>query len=249
MTTKQASLPAQGERAKALFGLRRIVRRDDRFLLAFRAMRAFVHFGPWRVIARALIRVVRPVKADLSRGSESKPFLGGSSEEQIARAVEQDGYCLAGPLPLEILGSLRELTDHLPIGEFRHADQASPAVASLVHHEAVLGILRRYFRSEPALLECSIVITDSTDVIECTVGVPLRFRRLAVHEPVRVSDRRFCRDGPACGDQGNAARKVGSRQLPTNDLERRGRAQICRADSHSDGAGRHDDLREHRSIS
>ena len=164
IATATAHAPQDG-RARALFGLRKVVRRDDRFLLAFRALRAFVHFGPWRRIARAVIRMVRPAKADLSGGSLAKPFLG-ASEEQIAGAVEQDGYCLAGPLPPEILGSLRELTDRLPIGEYRHADQASPAVASLVHHDAVLGILRRYFRSEPALLECSIVVTDSTDVID-----------------------------------------------------------------------------------
>ena len=160
MAIEQMVPHAHSGRDQLFMRFRKLVRRNKRIEKAFRSLRAVVHFGPWRTVAHALIRKHRPAMVEPSSGTIPDLVLGGVSGAQVVNAIKQDGYCVAGPLPSDLLRSLRDLTDSLPVGEYTHADQASQAIAALVHHESVRGILRRFFQCEPVLLECSIVVHE-----------------------------------------------------------------------------------------
>ena len=163
MSATETLLPTPTGRDNLLKKLRKLIRRNEHVVMATRAFRSVVHFGPWRSLAFAAIRKLRPVRAKLNDGTQPDVFLGGASEREVVRSVERDGYCVAGPLPSEIVHAIREVTDSLPVGLYTNAHEACPAVAEVVTHDAVIGILRRYFRSEPALLECGIVVADVGD--------------------------------------------------------------------------------------
>jgi hypothetical protein len=121
--------------------------------------RTIFHFGPWRVIPKRLIQLLRPA---VNPGPEAakRSMLGDLDANAIADEVRKNSVAVAGVLPAEFVDRLRILTDRLPVDQYKMMHQVDPDVRQLAEDPAVLSVLRAYLRAEPVLLESSIFITE-----------------------------------------------------------------------------------------
>jgi hypothetical protein len=118
-----------------------------------------MHFGPWRNIARAAIRHARPPLS----GSTLSPNVPLSFDvPAIVRTLKDRGMAMGTPLPLNLLGRIRTVTDNLPLGEYGDFHD-QPDVAKIVSAAEVLDVVRGYMGAEPELLECTLVIHHAED--------------------------------------------------------------------------------------
>ncbi|MCO4098297.1 MAG: hypothetical protein HEQ38_02650 [Gemmatimonas sp.] len=146
----------------ALSGILRSVRswleRYPRVAWSVRAGRAIVHFGPWRHLFRAAIRVTRPRQPGglTPTASLLAPI---DVAEAVGRLREESVY-VAGVLPPELLARIRAVTDGLPVDAYTHANDANADVQALVSDPAILSVLRAHFGCEPVLLECTLGIVE-----------------------------------------------------------------------------------------
>jgi hypothetical protein len=123
-----------------------------------RAMRAIVHFGPWRHAFRALIRLTRPVRALASPDAES--LLSPIDAAEADRCLRTESVFMAGRLPLPLLSRIRRVVDTLPVGAYTHFHHGNSDVQALVQDPAILAVLREHFGCEPELLECTLVVLE-----------------------------------------------------------------------------------------
>lgn len=143
--------------AHTLSTVRRSLRRHKSLASFLRSARAAFHFGPWRGIARATIRLTRPPKRDATSSS----LLPTLQPERIAQQLRTDGVCSAGALPQAMIERLRAATASLPRAEYGAFHEANADVAALVRDPSVLAVVRSYLGAEPVLLECNLVVHDS----------------------------------------------------------------------------------------
>jgi hypothetical protein len=144
--------------ARLFGGLRRALGRYPHVSTVIRAVRALVHFGPWRGAFRAAIRVLRPPRPTPSRVASLFPNLDVAT---ATIALKRDGLFVAGVLPPATLTRLRMIADQLPVNAYTHMHEANDDVRALVTDPGVLRLLRAHFGSEPVLLECSAVVHES----------------------------------------------------------------------------------------
>ena len=151
-----------GPAANALpAAVRRTLRKHPHLNRVVQVGRAVVHFGPWRHLVRASLRVLHPpLAADSSPASSLFPPLAPSS---VAAALGTDSVCVAGRLSPQVLGSIRAVTDQLPAGEYARFDEGNEDVYRLVRDEVATAVVREYFRAEPQLLECTLVVHETED--------------------------------------------------------------------------------------
>lgn len=125
---------------------------------AMRAMRALVHFGPWRSSVHRLISQLRPPGA-ASSGRESF-FLGPLDCDAVATQLRHHSVAIIGTLPHELLARLRETTDRLPVGHYELMHEIDSDVRRIADDLSVKDLLRACFKAEPVLLESTLVVTD-----------------------------------------------------------------------------------------
>lgn len=121
------------------------------------AGRAVLHFGPWRHAARAIIRLARPPQEEAVIQRSSLFQLDCT---RLVNAIRADGFTMAGTLPPDVLLRIRGITDKLPPGEYSDFHEV-PDVSALTECAGVLGIARSYFRAEPELLECNVIVSEA----------------------------------------------------------------------------------------
>ena len=125
---------------------------------AMRAMRALVHFGPWRSPAQRLISRLRPPRTPSSgRDSSVFDFLDCDA---VSTQLRRHSVAIIGALPQELLGRLRETTDRLPVGHYELMHEIDSDVRRIADDPSVKDLLRAYFKAEPALLESTLVVTN-----------------------------------------------------------------------------------------
>lgn len=119
--------------------------------------RAIVHSGPWRHVARKLIRRrKRPRHEVASQNLRSLQL----NAPQLAQVLRADGVAMAGSLPPDMLSRVRAVTDNLPPGEYGEFDVV-PDIRALVQCADVLSVVRGYLGTEPELLECNLVVAHA----------------------------------------------------------------------------------------
>lgn len=149
---------ALGSRVSAgLAGFRRWLAKHPRVAASSRALRALVHFGPWRGGFRLAIRAARPPLADAGVRASILPPLDVCS---VVQALSNQGVYVAGQIAPEVLARLRCVADALPLHAYTHAHEADTDIQAIVSDPTVLAVLRAHFRSEPVLLECSLVVHE-----------------------------------------------------------------------------------------
>jgi|TARA_B110000908_G_C10226419_1_gene438165 hypothetical protein len=121
------------------------------------AIRALVHFGPWRVILEFLIRQTKPPKLSAYGAEES--LLGIVDSKTIAEELHKNSVVSMGELPLQFVHQLRSITDRLPVSLYQHMYAIDESVRQLADDPAVMNVLREYFQCEPVLIESSFFIT------------------------------------------------------------------------------------------
>jgi hypothetical protein len=158
-------MPLVKQSATTLTGRELLLRRVRRALnghpqiaRSVRAMRAILHFGPWRHAFRALIRLTRPVRALASPSAES--LLSPIDAAEADRCLRAESVFMAGCLPLPLLSRIRRVVDTLPVGAYTHFHHGNTDVQALVHDPAILAVLREHFGCEPELLECTLVVLE-----------------------------------------------------------------------------------------
>lgn len=125
-------------------------------LLPFvRIIRQLFHFGPWRTLPRYLIRQLRPPRFEPVNDS----LLHMLDPETIATELRHHSVAAAGILPAPFVDRLRAITEKLPVGDYQLMHFVDDDIHRLVNDPAIRNVLRAYFRSEPELLESSLVIT------------------------------------------------------------------------------------------
>ena len=124
-----------------------------------RAVRAVIHFGPWRTPIRCLIGRLRPPAAP-SSGTESSAF-DFRDCHAIATRLREQSVAIVSVLPPELLGRLRAITDRLPVGHYELMHEIDDDVRRVAEDPSLTNLLRVYFNSEPELLESTIVVTDA----------------------------------------------------------------------------------------
>ncbi len=143
-----------------LAAFRRNLRKQPRLAATIRAVRALIHFGPWRNIARASIRLRRRPARTLDTAVSLIPNLDAGA---AANAVRRDSVCVTGCLPNALVDEIRAVTDHLPPNEYGAFHEQLPAVQRLVTDAGVLAVAQAYFQAEPILLECNLVIQEEEE--------------------------------------------------------------------------------------
>lgn len=134
--------------------LRQIISAAPILLRLARSARAVMHFGPWRPLARALIRHSRPPMRVLNSSGCTISFPNAARLNSDLRA---DGIAHAGLLETSVLQRVRAISDNLPAGEYAEF-QVIPDVCALT--ECAANIARDYLQAEPELLECSLFISN-----------------------------------------------------------------------------------------
>ena len=148
--------PAAGSSDLVLNFVRRQLKRRH-LIPALRVLRLLIHFGPWRAVPRFLIRKLRPVARN--QDDERASLLGPLDVDAIAEEVRQNSVAVAGMLSSEVVSRLRAVTDRLPVNDYQRMDQIDLDVRELSNDPTIRNVLRAYFKCEPALLECTLVIT------------------------------------------------------------------------------------------
>lgn len=132
--------------------LSRIIRLN----FAIQVMRQLIHFGPWRILPKYLIRKFRPAYA-ANECAES--LLGILDPNAIASEVRDSSVAIAGVLPAAFIARLRRTTDRLPYNEYHLVHQVDDDVLALTKDPGVQKVLRAYLQCEPVLLEASLFVT------------------------------------------------------------------------------------------
>jgi hypothetical protein len=146
-------------RASSLSAFRRVLRKQRRIAMMIRALRALIHFGPWRHAARRYISERRPP----ARRASPISLIPDLNATTIAETIHEQSVCLVERLPNAIVHEIRELTDLLPPNEYGSFNEQHPAVQRLVEDSGVLAVARTYFSAEPVLLECNLVVQESEE--------------------------------------------------------------------------------------
>lgn len=144
---------------RGLSRLRRTVGRNRRLADTLRAIRALVHFGPWRHVARALIRRMRPPRNQVYQPATS--YLPPLDLYRVVSSLHDHSVCNIGRISGEIVARIRAETDVLPRGEYALFHAESRAVRALVEDEGLLEVVRSYLGAEPVLLECTVVVQEA----------------------------------------------------------------------------------------
>lgn len=144
-----------------LASARRVLGRHGSMARLIRAIRALIHFGPWRHAARAFIRMTRPARVIEAHPTGS--LLPVSNIDEIVAAVRTDSVCVLGQLRADVVEELRNLTADLPPNEYANFHHFNASAAALVNDPGVLAVARKYFGSEPVLLECNLVVGEAED--------------------------------------------------------------------------------------
>jgi len=119
--------------------------------------RAVLHSGPWRHVARKLIRRRRRPQ---NEGTSQNLTSLQQNAPQLAQTLQADGVAMAGNLPPDMLSRVRAVTDNLPPGEYGEFNVV-PDIRALVQDAGVLAVVRGYLGAEPELLECNLVVTHA----------------------------------------------------------------------------------------
>ena len=93
---------------------------------------------------------------------------------ELAPVLRVDGIAMAGQLPPEVLSRVRAVTDELPPGEYGEFHDL-PDIRALVQSGEVLGVVRRYLRAEPELLECNLVVGHAESCANSSVAAQRLF--------------------------------------------------------------------------
>jgi len=100
--------------------------------------RAVLDSGPWRHVAREVIR--RRRRPHNNRTSQTLTSLQRNAP-QLAQALRADGVAMAGNLPPDMLSRVRAVTDNLPPGEYGEFNVV-PDIRALVQCAGVLSVVR-----------------------------------------------------------------------------------------------------------
>lgn len=119
--------------------------------------RSVLHSGPWRHVARKLIRRRRRPQ---NEGTPQNLTSLQQSAPQLAEILQADGVAMANSLPPHVLRRVRAVTDNLPPGEYGEFDVV-PDIRALVQCADVLSVVRGYLGTEPELLECNLVVAHA----------------------------------------------------------------------------------------
>ena len=123
------------------------------------AGRALLHFGPWRHVARAIVRRNRPPLQGNAAQTLASLQMDSS---QLVQTLRVDGMAMANHQPPDVLSRVRVVTDELPPGEYGDFHEHSD-IRALVQCANVLDVVRGYFGAEPELLECTLVVHRAED--------------------------------------------------------------------------------------
>jgi hypothetical protein len=153
-------ITAHQQTQSRLSGFRRRLRKQPRIAMMIRAVRAIIHFGPWRNVARAYVRWRRPPAPAVLVPVSLIPNLDARS---AARTVRRDSVCVVASPPNAIIDDIRAVTDQLPPNEYGSFHEQHPAVQRLVKDAGVLAVARAYLGTEPVLLECNLVVQEAEE--------------------------------------------------------------------------------------
>lgn len=129
---------------------------------AVRSFRAFIHFGPWRVLPRMLIRQLRPVVIEANPSPTS--VLENVDVDSLVNEIRKNSVAVAGVLSDGFVRKMRSVTDHLPSDHYQLMHYVDDNVRQLAEDPIVKAVLRKYFKCEPVLLESTIVAISSDKV-------------------------------------------------------------------------------------
>lgn len=141
--------------------LYKVRRFTNRFYLArlVTTVRYLIHFGPWRALPRFLIRRLRPARHGLNENKLS--LVGSLDTNAVVDEIKKNSFCIAGTLPESFVNELRSITDHLPVDHYQLMHRIDNNVKRIADDPAIKNVLRSYFKSEPVLLESTLLITGS----------------------------------------------------------------------------------------
>ena len=118
-------------------------------------LRQLIHFGPWRIIPRFLIRKLRP--AAISGNEHS--LLGVIDANAVADEIRRNSIAMTGVLPPAFVARQRRITDRLPYNEYKLVHEVDDDLRMLAEDPGVMAVLRAYLKCEPVLLEASLFVS------------------------------------------------------------------------------------------
>lgn len=141
--------------------LRRILRRT-KVSAVVRIARLLIHFGPWRSLAKYVIRIIRPPVR--SSASTRPSFLPLFDPVKVTDELKENSVAIVGVVDSELLKALRFRTKNLPVDHYKLIHHIDPDIQRLAEDPAIKAVLRNYLKCEPVLLEATIAITEGNGV-------------------------------------------------------------------------------------
>lgn len=127
------------------------------FYHPFRIFRQLIHFGPWKVVPKFVISRLSP--ASVVPLGCNKSLLGALDVNDTVVSLRQNSLVIVGELPKQFVTRLRKVTDKLPVNDYQIMHHIDEDVRLLTNDPTIKNVLRAYFKSEPVLLESTLVIT------------------------------------------------------------------------------------------
>lgn len=140
-----------------MISLRRTLKRTG-LLPLVRNLRAVIVLGPWRVIPRFLIRLLRPAAA--VNDTAHSVLVGDIDPTEIAEEIRHNSIAIEGRLPGDMVDRLRVLADRLPAGEYQDMHRIDDDVRRLSEDVGIKNVLRCFFRCEPELIGATLDISS-----------------------------------------------------------------------------------------
>jgi hypothetical protein len=145
-----------------LYSFRKVAKRSG-VMPALRTVRLMVLFGPWRPAVRWIIALARPPQ--YQEVSESDTFIIDADDQMIlAKKIRKNSATRIGKVPDSILRDIRSVTDRLPVEQYQKIHEIDPNIKRIVDDPGLKNLLRHYFRAEPVLLECTLMVTGSENL-------------------------------------------------------------------------------------
>ena len=142
-----------------LFSRFRIITRKLGIITSLHLVRQIIHFGPWRVVPKYLIRKARSVMpSGIEKGISLLPAMNPPT---VSEEIRKNSVAVAGVLPAEFVDRLKRLTDRLPPNEYFLVHEVVDDVKKITQDENINRVLREYFKCEPELLEASLFVSKS----------------------------------------------------------------------------------------
>lgn len=143
----------------AVYRVRKATKRF-RITPLLRFFRILLLFGPWRTVVRKFICMIRPPRFEVVV-PDIQCIEWYDDATELCMQTRRNSVVRAGIVDERLLKEITSITNKLPVEQYQEIHKVDPNIRQLVEDPGLNNLIRRYFRSEPIMLECTLFITSN----------------------------------------------------------------------------------------